>query len=158
MTFSHIPAGLVLTCLVLAAAPVRAETAPPDAPVIANDDHLYKAFGGHDGLIRITDDLFVTVMADPRINGFFEPKKVPHIKAMLVEQFCRVLGGGCTYTGKDMTAAHAQLGIQEGDFNALVEDLQKAMDKNHVPFSAQNKLLAALAPQHRVMVHEPAGE
>ncbi len=158
MTLSFPTTGLVLTCLVLVAAPVHAETSPPDAPVIATDDHLYKAFGGHGGLVRITDDLFVTVMADPRINGFFEPKKIPHIKAMLIEQFCHVLGGGCTYTGKDMTAAHAQLGIQEGDFNALVEDLQKAMDKNDVPFSAQNKLLAALAPQHRVMVHAPAGE
>ena len=35
------------------------------------------------------------------------------------------------------------------------EDLQKAMDKNHVPFSSQNKLLAALAPQHRDIVTAP---
>lgn len=157
MSFLRISRGLVATGLLLAL-PVHAETHPPDAPVIAQDDRLYKAFGGNDGLVRITDDLFVTVMADQRINGFFEAKKVPHIKAMLVEQFCQILNGGCTYTGKDMTVAHAQLGIQEGDFNALVEDLQKAMDMNNVPFSAQNKLLAALAPQHRVMVHEPVGE
>ena len=102
--------------------------------------------------MRITDDLFVFVMADTRINGFFEAKKVPHIKAMLVEQVCQILNGGCTYTGKDMTTSHAKLGIREGDFNALVEDLQKAMDKNHVPFAAQNQLLAALAPQHRAIV------
>ncbi|WP_443749038.1 group I truncated hemoglobin [Asticcacaulis solisilvae] len=143
-------------CLVSATA--QAETYPPAAPVIAHDDHLYKAFGGHDGLVHITDDLFVNVMADPRINGFFEPQKIPHIKAMLVLQFCQILGGGCTYTGREMNATHAKIGIHEGDFNALVEDLQKAMDKNHVPFAAQNQLLAALAPQHRAIVYKPSGD
>ena len=151
MRFSTLTTVLVVAGL-LAAASVHAETPPRDAPVIATDDHLFKAFGGHDGLVRITDDLFVFVLADTRINGFFEPKKIPHIKAMLVEQFCQVLNGGCTYTGKDMTTSHAKLSIREGDFNALVEDLQKAMDKNHVPFAAQNQLLAALAPQHRAIV------
>lgn len=158
MRFSNITTGVFAVGLLLASASVRAETPPPDAPVIATDDHLFKAFGGHDGLVRITDDLFVNIAADPRINGFFEAKKIPHIKAMLVEQFCQILNGGCTYTGKDMTTSHAKLGIHEGDFNALVEDLQKAMDKNHVPFSAQNQLLAALAPQHRAIVYKPSGD
>ncbi len=75
---------------------------------------------------------------------------------MLVEQFCQITGGGCTYSGEDMAKAHKDLGIQTRDFNALVEDLQKAMTKNNVPFSAQNKLLAALAPQHRDVVTKPS--
>ena len=158
MCFSRIPAGFVIAGLLLASAPVQAQPYPPNAPVIATDDHLYKAFGGHDGLVRITDDLFVNVLADPRINGFFERQKIPHIKAMLVEQFCQILNGGCTYTGRDMYATHARIGIHEGDFNALVEDLQKAMDKNHVPFAAQNQLLAALAPQHRAIVYKPTAD
>lgn len=157
MRFLHLTYGLAAAGLLLGS-PVLAETRPPDAPVIATDDHLFRAFGGHDGLVRITDDLFVFVMADSRINGFFEARKIPHIKAMLVEQFCQVLNGGCTYSGKDMSSSHAKLGIHEGDFNALVEDLQKAMDKNHVPFSAQNQLLAALAPQHRLIVYKPTGD
>lgn len=158
MSLSRIPAALIVAGLLLASASAHAETYPPAAPVIAADDHLFKVFGGHDGLVRITDDLFVNVLADPRINGFFETQKIPHIKAMLVEQFCQILNGGCTYTGRDMNAIHAKIGIHEGDFNALVEDLQKAMDKNHVPFAAQNQLLAALAPQHRAIVYRPSGD
>ena len=34
-------------------------------------------------------------------------------------------------------------------FNALVEQFQFAMDKHNVPFSAQNKMLAKLAPMYR---------
>jgi hemoglobin len=38
-------------------------------------------------------------------------------------------------------------------FNALVEDLQKAMSERGIPFRAQNKLLAKLAPLHRDIEH-----
>ncbi len=147
--------SLALVALLFVAAPAFAES-PPAAPVISSDGKLFAQFGGHDGLVRIVDDLFVNVDADTRINSFFDPKKREHTKAMLVEQFCQITGGGCTYSGEDMAKAHKDLGIQTRDFNALVEDLQKAMTKNNVPFSAQNKLLAALAPQHRDVVTKPS--
>lgn len=37
-------------------------------------------------------------------------------------------------------------------FNALVEDLQVAMDKSGIPSRTQNKLLALLAPMQRIVV------
>jgi hemoglobin len=51
-----------------------------------------------------------------------------------------------------MKPMHANLGITRENFNALIEQLQFAMDKNNVPFRAQNKLLAVLAPMHREIV------
>ena len=39
--------------------------------------------------------------------------------------------------------------IGRGHFNALVEDLQIAMDKRGIPFRAQNQLPAKLVPMHR---------
>lgn len=143
---------LVLAAL-LFATPAFADTQPADLfPVISTDGSLYQAFGGHDGLVRITDDLMVNVLADPRIRDFFVAARRDQIKSGLIQIFCHVMGGGCTYTGKNMTEVHSQLGIREEDFLALVENLQKAMDKNHVPFWAQNKLLAAMAPHHREIV------
>jgi hemoglobin len=147
---------IIALVLLLAAAPAYAHPTAATTPVVSADGKLFAEFGGREGLVKIVDDLFVNVDADPRINTFFEPAKRPQTKARLVEQFCVILGGGCTYSGKDMKAAHKNLGIQKADFNALVENLQKAMDKNDVPFSAQNKLLAALAPQHRDVVEKPA--
>lgn len=146
----------LVLALLLAGMPALAHATAPTAPVISTDGQLFAAFGGHEGLVRIVDDLFVNVDADPRINTFFEPAKRDQTKARLVEQFCVILGGGCTYTGKDMKTAHKDLGIQKADVFALIENLQKAMDKNGVPFPAQNKLLAALAPQHRDIVEKPA--
>ncbi len=134
---------------------VHAQDSADVAPVIASDDKLFNDFGGHDGLVHIMDDLMVNLLADERTHDFFVAAKQDHIKAMLVEQFCHILGGDCVYTGKDMKTAHKDLGVDQAAMFALVEDLQKAMDKNHVPFSSQNKLLAALAPQHRDIVTAP---
>ncbi len=141
--------AILLTAL---ATPAMAKDSADIAPVIATDDSLFKAFGGHDGLVKITDDFMVILLADVRTHDFFVAVKQDHVKAMLVEQFCHILNGGCAYSGKDMKSVHAKLGIDHAAFYALVEDLQKAMDQNHVPFSAQNKLLAALAPQHRDII------
>ncbi|NAV96740.1 group I truncated hemoglobin, partial [Salmonella sp. hn-h2] len=62
------------------------------------------------------------------------------------------LDGPCTYTGRDMASVHKGMGVNRADFNALVEDLQKAMNQHKIPFRAQNKLLAKLAPMHKVII------
>ncbi len=115
-------------------------------------DAVFKAFHGQEGVDRVTSTLIDKSMADPRISDIFKGQDIPHLKKMLSEQFCYLLDGPCTYTGKDMKAAHKDMGLQMSDFNALVEDLQFAMDKEGVPFRAQNKLLAKLAPMERVVV------
>jgi hemoglobin len=51
-----------------------------------------------------------------------------------------------------MKDAHAHLGIGKGDFNTLVEHLQRAMDRANVPFGVQNQLLARMAFSHRDIV------
>ena len=44
------------------------------------------------------------------------------------DQFCQVAGGPCRYTGHSMEATHKGLHLTNANFNALVEDLQSAMD------------------------------
>lgn len=120
-------------------------------PAPANPELLpvFKQFGGRDGLVALMDDFMVQLLADPRTRPFFAEADQARIKAHLVEQFCVILGGDCTYTGRDMKTAHAGMGVDRAAFNALVEDLQVAMGKRGIPFRAQNKLLARLAPMHR---------
>lgn len=113
---------------------------------------VFDEFGGKPGLTALMDDFMANLMADPRTQPFFANADRAHIKAELVDQFCVILDGPCSYTGKDMAAAHRNLGIDRADFNALVEDLQKAMSKHDIPFRAQNKLLAKLAPMHREVI------
>ncbi|SAL44904.1 Group 1 truncated hemoglobin GlbN [Caballeronia arvi] len=113
------------------------------------DDALYKQFGEKEGLTKIVDDMYDNVLSDPRTAPYFDNAPVRRIKQKLVEQLCVLLDGPCVYTGRDMKRTHAGQNIDRAAFNALVEDLQSAMDKNGVPFHAQNKLLAKLAPMYR---------
>jgi hemoglobin len=102
--------------------------------------------------VLLMKDFMDNMMADSRTRPYFADSDREHIKAELVDQFCVILDGPCTYTGKDMEKAHRNLGINRAAFNALVEDLQTAMDKNNIPFRAQNKLLAKLAPMHTAVI------
>ena len=51
-----------------------------------------------------------------------------------------------------MKTTHKDLGVQNADFNALVEHLQVAMDREKIPFRIQNRFLAKLAPMQRTTV------
>jgi hemoglobin len=115
-------------------------------------DKMLAAFNGREGIARIVSSTIDRSVADPRIGDIFKGHDLVRIKRTLTEQFCYLLGGGCAYTGREMTAAHKDLGLQNADFNALVENLQLAMDAEKVAFAAQNRLLAKLAPMQRTTV------
>ena len=110
---------------------------------------LAEAFGGREGIARIAARTVELSEADPRIAVLFEGNDMVRLKRTLGEQFCYLLAAGCDYTGRDMRAAHAEMRITHKDMNALVENLQAAMREARVPFAAQNRLLAKLAPMSR---------
>lgn len=109
----------------------------------------FEKFGGKPGLVLIVDDMMLNLIAAPLTKPFFDNPKKDFIKFMLVEQFCDLLDGGCKYPGRDMKTTHANFKVGRAEFNSLVESLQIAMDKHAVPFTAQNQLLAKLAPMYR---------
>lgn len=51
-----------------------------------------------------------------------------------------------------MASTHAALGTRKPDLNTLVENLQQAMREEGVPFAAQSRFLAKLAPMSRDVV------
>lgn len=113
---------------------------------------LYQAFGEKAGLTELVEDFHVRLLADARMGPHFKPANARNIKEQLVDQFCAMTGGPCVYKGGDMKSAHSNLDINKGDFNALVEVLQQAMDAKGIAFATQNKLLARLAPMHRDII------
>ena len=113
---------------------------------------LVAAFGGREGIRRIAIRTVELSEADPRIADIFAAHDMVRLKRTLDEQFCYLLGAGCEYTGRDMRAAHDGMGVTKANLNALVENLQSAMREAGVPFAAQNRLLAKLAPMSREVV------
>ena len=115
---------------------------------------MWEAFHGTAGIDRIVDDLVERNRSDRRISEIFMNQDLVRLRRTLKEQFCYILNGGCDYTGRDMKSAHKDMGIQTADMGALVENLQAAMQKEGVPFHAQNRFLAKLAPMKREVLQK----
>jgi hemoglobin len=116
------------------------------------DESLYARLGGQAALETVVDGLLQRATRDPRIQDFFKETNLRHLRTQLVEQLCAAAGGPCRYEGETMKNAHAAMGLRTAHFNALVEDLQDALDAAGVPFALQGELLALLAPMHRDIV------
>ncbi|OOG41765.1 globin [Rhodanobacter sp. C06] len=165
--YKILPCALLLAAGLMAGTTVSAQTAMqpagsnaggdayPTAPRDPSLKPVFEQFGGKPGLVALMNDFMDNLMADPVTRPFFQNADREHIKVELVDQFCVILDGPCSYTGKDMASVHRGMNVDRADFNALVEDLQKAMSKHDIPFRAQNKLLAKLAPMNRQIITKP---
>ena len=118
------------------------------------EDALFADMGGQAGIDKTVDASVDNYLTDDRIKAIFStnPTLIACARNSSKFKFCQVAGGSCQYAGHDMTMAHKGLHLTNADFNAVVEDLQDAMDKVGLPFATQNRFLARLAPmQHQVV-------
>ena len=148
---------LMLAAMLAVGFAAHAQDAPPPMDPAPADPALRPVlddFGGREGLGELMDDFMVILLEDPRTQPFFEYTDQAAVKEHLADQFCVILGGDCRYEGRDMRAAHKGMQLRQLEFNALVEDLQIAMERRGIPFRAQYKLLAKLAPMQRDMIEK----
>src|SRR5262245_60420374 len=113
---------------------------------------LYQRLGGYKAIQAVVDEAVKNIAADKRINQFFANANIPRLRRQLADQICMASGGPCVYRGRSMKAAHRGLGVDGDDFNALVEDLGKALNKFRVPAREQRELVALLAPLKKDIV------
>jgi hemoglobin len=118
----------------------------------AHQRSLYERLGGYPAITAVVDNFVGNVARDKRINKFFAKANIGRLKARLVEQICQGTGGPCVYTGGDMRSVHAGMGIRSQDFNALVQDLGKTLNKFKVPAREQRELVAILGPMKKDIV------
>ncbi len=107
---------------------------------------LYERLGGMDAINAVVDAFRDRVASDDRINQKFAKTDMSRLKKMLVDQVCEASGGPCTYTGRTMKEAHAEMKVTSSEFDALVEDLVTTLDHFKVGKSEQSELLAVLGP------------
>jgi|SRR5689334_23902637 len=116
---------------------------------------LYKRLGGREGIAIVVDDFTANMAADSRVNARFKdikPVELQKFRSNLADQICDLTGGPCSYLGKDMKTTHAGMKITEAEWNATVENLVKALDKNNVPAGSKQELLGLLGPMKKDIV------
>ena len=110
---------------------------------------LYQRLGGREGIALVVDDFVANMVADARVNARFkgmQPPAVFKLKSNLSDQICDATGGPCAYLGRDMKATHKGMKISEGEWNATVEALVKALDKRKVAEKEKTELIGVLGP------------
>lgn len=117
-------------------------------------ENLYQRLGGKDAIAAVVAEFVGNVAADPRINARFAHTDIPRLKVLLTEQICQGSGGPCPYTGRDMKTTHRGMAISEAEFNALVENLVKALNTFKVAQREQDELLGILGPMKTDIVNQ----
>jgi hemoglobin len=124
--------------------PAAAVSQPSARPVDPNS--LYARLGERAGIEAVVADFTNRMAKDRRVNRRFQNVNAQTFMARLTDQICQASGGPCTYTGKDMRAAHAGMKITNREWNITVAHLSAAMRAKGVKRREQREVLAVLGP------------
>lgn len=105
---------------------------------------LYERLGGAAGIHAITEDIWANHVSNPAIKSRYVNSDPENVKRLVREMFGAGTGGPETYTGKDMLSAHRGMNISDQEFNAVVDDVLKALKSNGVGAEENNEVLAIL--------------
>jgi hemoglobin len=132
-----------LYALIAALGCAGARAPSPASP--AAPKSLYDRLGGKDAVRAVVADFVANLARDERVNYSFAMSDLDDLKQKLFDQVCELTGGPCHYAGREMRAVHARLTITNAQFDALVEDLVKSLDRFQVPAREKTELLTPLA-------------
>jgi len=135
----NVPADLIGEAAAVAESvrePVLAGYTDEEKAAMGGDKTLFEKIGGEAAVNAAVDIFYRKVLADDRINTFFEgvdmDKQAAKQKAFLTMAF----GGPHNYTGEDMRKGHAHLvakGLNDSHFDAVMEHIGATLTELNVP-------------------------
>lgn len=100
---------------------------------MSTETSLYEKIGGEPAVDAAVDLFYRKVLADERINQFFDTVDMDAQRAKQKAFLTVAFGGPNKYSGKDMRAAHAHMKLTEEHFNAVMEALGGTLKELNVP-------------------------
>lgn len=97
---------------------------------------LFEQLGGEAAVNAAVDIFYRKVLADYRINRFFDGVDMEQQAAKQKAFLTMAFGGPNNYTGQDMRNAHARLvkmGLDDSHFDAVMENLVATLAELNVP-------------------------
>jgi hemoglobin len=105
---------------------------------------LYERLGGYDAISSVIDDFFKRMIPDKQLGRFFlglSTDSKTKVQQHTVDFVCKVTGGPCAYTGRDMKTVHTGLNITESDWDLSAKYLTQTLDKFQVPDQEKAEVL-----------------
>jgi hemoglobin len=119
---------------------------------VAPPQSLYQRLGGMQAITALVDDGVRNIAADTRINRRFRDAAPSRLTKNLIDLVCLRTGGPCTYRGLDMATAHDGMNIRDDEFDALVDDLAKSLDRFGVGPRERRELLGIVGQMRSAVV------
>ncbi len=94
---------------------------------------LFDELGGSAAIDAAVDIFYRKVLADDRINEFFDTVDMESQHAKQKAFLTMAFGGPNNYSGKDLREGHKHLNLNEGHFNAVAENLVATLKELSVP-------------------------
>ena len=110
-------------------------------------DKLYDLIGGKLTVWAATESFYRRVLADESLGPFFKHSDKAHLVARQSMFLSMLLGGRVVYTGKDITAAHAQAreqGLNDTHFNSFLNHFRAALEEVGVKADKAEKVMELL--------------
>ncbi len=117
---------------------------------------IFDAIGGAPAVAAAVDDFYSRVLGDPALAPFFDTTDMTRLKAHQRAFLAAAIGGPELYSGRDMSGAHAGLGISDDDFDAVVGHLVATLTGLGVPSETIEQIGGALAPLRSYIVSKPS--
>lgn len=142
---------LLATALIIGIGSSRPAAQPAATP-------LYERLGGVYSIATVVDDFIErllvndTLNANPAINEARARVPKAGLKFHVTALVCEVTGGPCKYSGRSMKAAHDHLNINESQWQAMVAEFRKTLDKFKVPAKEQEELIAIVGTTKKDIV------
>ena len=99
-------------------------------------ESLYDRIGGEAAMNAAVELFYRKVLADDRINSFFDGVDMDKQAAKQKAFLTMALGGPNNYTGEDMRKGHAHLverGLNDSHVDAVIENLGATLAELNVP-------------------------
>ena len=117
---------------------------------------IYHRLGGQAAINAAVDLFYTKVLADERVNHFFEDvnmkRQIKRQKAFLSAAF----GGPTPYTGRTLRKAHADLDLTESDFGAIAGHLQATLTELKIDKDLINEVMTVAASTKNAVLNRPA--
>lgn len=107
---------------------------------------IYDRIGGHDALTAVVDDLYVRILDDSALAGFFSGTNMSRLKGRQVEFFAAALGGPDQYQGVPMRQVHQGRGILQEHFDLVAGHLVAALTAAGVDDATVDEIVSTVAP------------
>ena len=92
-----------------------------------NTETIYHQLGKREAIAAVVDRFYERVLADPRLNHYFDAVELHELRAHQTAFLSAATGGPDTYTGASMREAHAHLDLTPADFEGVAIHLQETL-------------------------------